>query len=239
MTAADTRLDGDDFAAMIIAAADVVDANVGALSRLDAVTGDGDHGANAQRAMTQARHLVDQLAEPAPASVLDVVAGACGEAMAGASGAVFAAFFGGAARSIEDRSTVDALGLAGMLAAGLRRVRHVGGADVGDKSIVDALASAAVAAETTVTRTPDVAAVLAAAATAARHGAQATAGMVARVGRARYAESGGQGSADPGAMTIALLLESWAGVISERRRLDPRDDQPRSLGVSPGSKDRS
>ena len=225
---------------MVIAAADVVDANVGALSRLDAVTGDGDHGANAQRAMTQARHLVDQLAEPAPASVLEAVAGACGEAMAGASGAVFAAFFGGAARSIGDRSTVDALGLAGMLAAGLQRVRHVGGADVGDKSIVDALASAADAAETTVTRAHR---------TWRRcwrrrrpqrvYGAQATTGMVAKVGRARYAESGGQGSADPGAMTIALLLESWAEVISERRRFDPRDDQPRSLGVSPGSKDRS
>ena len=180
-----------------------------------------------------------QLAEPSPISVLEAVADACGEAMAGASGAVFAAFFGGAARSIGERSTVDAVGLAGMLAAGLRRVRHVGGADVGDKSIVDALAPAADAAETTAARTSDVVAVLAAAATAARDGAKATTGMVARVGRARYAESGGQGSEDPGATTIALVLESWAEVIGERRRFGQRDDQPRSLGVSPGSKDRS
>ena len=117
------RLDGDDFAAMVNAAADVIDANAGALSRLDAVNGDGDHGANAQRALTQARSVACQLDDPSPASVLEAVADACGETMAGASGAVFAAFFAGAARSIGDHSTVDALALAGMLAAGLQRVR--------------------------------------------------------------------------------------------------------------------
>ena len=224
---------------MVNAAADVIDANAGALSRLDAVNGDGDHGANAQRALTQARSVACQLDDPSPASVLEAVADACGETMAGASGAVFAAFFAGAARSIGDHSTVDAPALADMLAAGLQRVRDVGGADVGDKSIVDALAPAADAARATAARTSEVASVLAAAATAARDGAKATTSMVARVGRARYAESGGQGSEDPGAVTIALLLESWAEAINERRRLSSRGEQPRSLGVSPGSRDRS
>ena len=47
-------LDGDDFAAMAVAMADAVNDNAGMLSSLDAVSGDGDHGANVQRAMTRA-----------------------------------------------------------------------------------------------------------------------------------------------------------------------------------------
>lgn len=222
------------------AATEVIDANVGALSRLDAVSGDGDHGANAQRAMTRSRALVEGLAVCSPASVLGAVATACAEAMAGAAGAVFSAFFAGVVEAVGDEPTVDARALAVALAAGLERVRRIGGAGVGDKSIVDALAPAVDAAESASARNFDVEAALAITAKAARTGAEATSTMTARVGRARYAESGGRGSADPGATTIALILESWANAVGELRRNRPRlGQQQRSLGASPGSTDRS
>jgi dihydroxyacetone kinase-like protein len=221
MTVDAARLDGDDFAAMVNATARVIDANVSSLSRLDAVSGDGDHGANARRALTQARTLVGELPARSPAAVLDALAEACGETMAGAAGAVFAAFFAGASAAIADSPTVDARALSEILAAGLQRVQRVGGAAVGDKSIVDALAPAVDAAESTSARTADVAAVLSSAATAARAGAEATSRMSASVGRARYAESGGHGFPDPGAVTIALMVESWADTVGERRRIGP------------------
>ncbi|MGH9136620.1 MAG: dihydroxyacetone kinase subunit DhaL, partial [Acidimicrobiales bacterium] len=69
MTAA-PALDGDALRAMVAAAADAIDANAGVLSRLDAISGDGDHGANAKRAMVRARALIDELVDATPAGVL-------------------------------------------------------------------------------------------------------------------------------------------------------------------------
>jgi dihydroxyacetone kinase len=239
MNSSTTSLDGDDFAAMVTAALAAIDANATTLSNLDAISGDGDHGANVQRAMGRARALVDELPVRTPAAVLDALAKACGETMGGAAGAVFGAFFSGAAMEIGDQPTVSADALGRVFAAGLTHVKRVGGADRGDKSMVDALAPAVEATESAWVSTADVAAVMSSAAMAARSGAQATSGMAARVGRARYAETGGHGTADPGAMTIALMFESWADAIGERRHIGPRVGPPRTVDASPESPDRS
>ena len=51
---------------------------------------------------------------------------------------------------------------------------------------------------------------LAAAATAARAGADATAPMLARRGRASYVGEAARGVCDPGALTVALFFEAAA-----------------------------
>lgn len=239
MSSSGVPLDGDSFCAMVVASADVIETNAAFLSRLDAVSGDGDHGANAQRAMNQTRTSLDALDVKSPALVLGALASACAEAMGGASGAVFAAFFAGVAASIGDESTVNALALADSLAAGLERVQRIGGAEVGDKTVVDALAPAVAAAASASRRGTDVGELLAAAATAARAGADATRELAANVGRARYAEAGGRGTADAGATTIALMFESWADAVDSRRLSDLsfyNSNDPSA--VSPGSTDR-
>ena len=77
----------------------------------------------------------------------------------------------------------------------------VGKARAGDKSMLDALLPAAAAMAS---------GNLAAAARAAADGAQATVPMAARRGRARYIEHAGVGHVDPGAVSIALMLETLA-----------------------------
>ncbi len=238
MNSSEVLLDGDSFCAMVVASADFIEANAALLSRLDAVSGDGDHGANAQRAMNQARTSLAALEVTSPASVLGALASACAEAMGGASGAVFAAFFAGVADAIGDRPTVDAFVLAGSLTAGLERVQRIGGAEPGDKTVVDALAPAVAAAESASQRGTDVGELLGAAATAARAGAAATRELAAKVGRARYAESGGRGTADAGATTIALMFESWAAAVDVRRCSGLASDNSNDpSAVSPGSRD--
>ncbi len=86
-----------------------------------------------------------------------------------------------------------------------------GKAAEGDKTLVDALAPAARAAETAATEpnaTP--AAVLAAAAQAAEDGAEATVPLVARKGRASYLGERSAGHLDPGARSTALILRALA-----------------------------
>jgi dihydroxyacetone kinase len=87
----------------------------------------------------------------------------------------------------------------GALKAGLDRIRQVGGAQEGDRTMIDALAPALDALEGG----------LAAAAAAARQGANATAGITrARAGRASYLSAESlAGHNDPGAEAVALLFE--------------------------------
>ena len=86
-----------------------------------------------------------------------------------------------------------------MLAAGLARLKEVGGAEVGDRTMVDALQPALDA----------LAGGLSAAAAAARRGAERTAGIVrARAGRASYLSADQiRGHVDPGAEAVARLFE--------------------------------
>jgi dihydroxyacetone kinase-like protein len=214
VSASTTALEGDVFCAMVLAAADALDANAAALSKLDALSGDGDHGANVQRAMRRARELIGALDAKSPAALFGAVASACGEEMAGAGGAVFAAFFGGAAHALTDELTVDSRTLAAALGAGLARVQRVGGAEAGDKTIVDALAPAVAAAREAADQGAQPLVVVRAAARAARAGAESTTALAAKVGRARYSASGGRGAADAGATTMALTFEAWAGALA-------------------------
>lgn len=238
MSSSGVVLDGNSVRAMVVAAADVIDTNAAFLSRLDAVSGDGDHGTNAQRAMNETRTSLEALDVKSPGSVFGAVASACAEAMGGAAGAVFAAFFAGLAATIGDESTVNAFALADALAAGLERVQRIGGAEVGDKTVVDALAPAVAAADSASRRSTDVGELLDAAATAARAGADATMDLAASVGRARYAETGGLGTADAGATTLALMFESWATTVDARRRSDLSFESSNDpSAMSPGSTD--
>lgn len=90
----------------------------------------------------------------------------------------------------------------GALRAGLDRVRQVGGAQPGDRAMIDALAPALDALEGGL-----------AAAAASRQGADATARITrARAGRASYLPRENlSGHNDPGAEAVALLFERLNG----------------------------
>ena len=119
--------------------------------------------------------------------------------MGGSSGVLLAIFF--AAAGDASASGKDAIGA---LKAGLARVQQVGGAQPGDRTMVDALLPALEALHLG----------LGEAARAARAGADATAQITrARAGRASYlAEASLAGHNDPGAEAVALLFENLSGV---------------------------
>ena len=104
-----------------------------------------------------------------------------------------------------------AIGLAELAAgaeAGLAGIQRLGGAQPGDKTMVDAMAPAAealAAAAASARRSPRG---LAAAAAAARAGARGDGAMLARRGRASYVGEASRGVMDPGALTVALFFES-------------------------------
>lgn len=162
-----------------------------ALNALDAKSGDGDTGSTLAGAARALAGALDRLPLADRAALLRGIGQELGQTMGGSSGVLLAIFFSAAGDAGGD--------LASSLKAGLARIQAVGGANLGDRTMIDALAPALQAL-------PEG---LQAAAIAARKGADATAQITrAKAGRSAYVSADQlRGHNDPGAEAVALLFE--------------------------------
>jgi dihydroxyacetone kinase len=188
--------------------ADTVDAHVDELGRLDAIAGDGDHGIGMQRgshaALAAATVAVD--AGAGARTTLARAADAWADKAGGTSGALWGVILNAIAVKLGDEGRPDAAAVAAGVAAGSRGVTDYGKAEVGDKTLVDAL----VPFTSTLTQAVDAGARLTdawrTAADAATRAAAATADLLPRMGRARTHGQNSVGTPDPGAVSLALIV---------------------------------
>lgn len=132
----------------------------------------------------------------------------------GASGPLYGTFFLRLSTVIKTDGEPTAQLLADALDAGLAGIVARGKAEVGDKTLVDALSPAVDAAKQVAADDGSAAEALAKAAEAANEGRDATIEMVARRGRASYLGERSKGHQDPGATSMALLVASAAHCLS-------------------------
>jgi ATP-dependent dihydroxyacetone kinase len=169
------------------------------LNALDAKSGDGDTGSTLAGASRALNAALDRLPLADPTQLYRAIGMELSQTMGGSSGVLLAIFFAAAGdASSSGKSWI------GALSAGLDRVMQVGGAEPGDRTMIDALAPALAAL-------PDG---LNSAAKAARVGADATARMTrAKAGRSSYLSADKlAGHIDPGAEGVARLFEHLAGM---------------------------
>jgi phosphoenolpyruvate---glycerone phosphotransferase subunit DhaL len=185
------------------------------LSRLDAIAGDGDHGVNMAATFTVADSRITEASPETAAEVFRLVGRAFEESGSGSAGALFGAFFGAFSERLE-RSDGDVADYVDALDGATGRVASLGRATIGDKTMLDALRPAVDAARVACADGSPLEDVLLAASHAAAAGAEATAGMPARAGRARYAPDGAIVDRDPGAVTIALMFGAWADTVGDQ-----------------------
>jgi phosphoenolpyruvate---glycerone phosphotransferase subunit DhaL len=187
--------------------------NQAQLTELDSAIGDADHGINMARGMTA---VIDKFAGREPAHVNDLfktVAMTLVTSVGGASGPLYGTFFlrfGGAAGSATE---LDAADLATALHAGLAGIVERGKAELGDKTMIDALSPALDALEAVIKNGGDLAAAVTGAREAAAAGRDATVPMVARKGRASYLGERSAGHMDPGAASMSLLFDALAAEL--------------------------
>ncbi len=167
------------------------------LNLLDAKSGDGDTGSTLAGAARALAASIDRLPLADATQLYRAIGGELSQTMGGSSGVLLAIFF-----TAAGDASASGQGWIGALTAGLERVMQVGGAKPGDRTMIDALAPALAALPGGV----------AAAARAARTGADSTAAMTrAKAGRAAYlAEAKLAGHNDPGAEAVARLFEGLA-----------------------------
>lgn len=94
---------------------------------------------------------------------------------------------------------------------GLDRIQALGGARVGDKTVVDAVSPAADALDAAVRQGIPLALALRSAADAAAAGVKATRDAMAARGRASYVGEAARGVEDPGALVMSWFFEAAAG----------------------------
>jgi dihydroxyacetone kinase len=169
------------------------------LNALDARTGDGDTGSTVAQA---ARHLsgsIDKLPLADTQALFRAIGEQLSVAMGGSSGVLLAILF-----SAASDATRSGLSPVAALREGVNRMMSYGGAEPGDRTMIDALVPALDALMASGKLTD--------AAAAARQGADATRLMSrARSGRSAYVpEASLQGVADPGAEATARLFETLA-----------------------------
>ncbi|MBK9123513.1 MAG: dihydroxyacetone kinase subunit L [Chloroflexi bacterium] len=198
-----------DWGSMVKALSDAIGEQAERLNALDSTLGDGDHGTSLAAGFTEAARRVAAIGDVPPADAMRMIGSALLNAMGGSSGALYGTLFlraGHAAGEALDSSEA----WADALQAGLDGVRQRGGAQRGDKTMVDALEPAVAALATAASSGQPVAQALAEAAIAARAGAEATAAMVARHGRAKFVGERAIGHADAGAQSVAVVFDALA-----------------------------
>lgn len=199
----DGRLTGAQARAWLIAFADRVADGAGELTDLDRRAGDGDFGWNLDTALGRARTGLAEIDAEHPAQVFQAVSDAF-LASGGTSGPLFGLWFGRMAHGPEAPWAVTDLAAAFGTAADA--VQRLGKAEVGHKTMVDAMVPAAEALAGT--DTDDWRDALREAAEAATAGARTTEGMVARRGRASYLGDRAADVTDPGALAVAWFFAS-------------------------------
>ncbi len=170
------------------------------LNALDAKVGDGDTGSTFAEGAREIIHLLEQGELPLnnTAQLLQLVGERLATVMGGSSGVLMSIFFTAAGQAVHDGKSLPEA-----LHRGLHQMKHYGGADLGDRTLIDALQPALEALRDSG---------LDAAASAAKAGAAKTATMqTAGACRSSYVNSESlEGVTDPGAVAIAEVFAALA-----------------------------
>lgn len=201
------------FQAWLDRAAELLAEHADHLTELDRAIGDGDHGTNMARGFGASAALAAHETFPSIDAYLKKVGMTLVSTVGGASGPLYGTFFLRLAGPLAGASTIGAVELGRALAAGVEGVVARGRAEVGDKTMYDALAPAVQAYQGELEAGADVGACLAAALAAAEEGRDGTEGLVARKGRASYLGERSAGHVDPGASSAVLLLQAAAATL--------------------------
>ena len=204
-------IDRETFGRMLSAGAQLMLDNADVLSDIDSKFGDGDHGIT----ITKIAKLVqDRAAAWGDASVkdfLDDLGMAVMGVRGGSAGPLYGTMIGGLGVELgDDENELSADSARRMFAGCLAEMQDITNAQVGDKTMMDALVPAVRAAQAVEASPGGAEAVFAAAAEAAETGARASEGFASKFGRARSYGDATIGTPDAGAVSTSLFFRGLA-----------------------------
>ncbi len=197
--------------------ADVLRENAAYLTQLDSAIGDADHGVNMDRGFQAVRAKFPAMASMDSATQLKTVGTTLVSTVGGASGPLYGTAFLRASAAVANKQNLTAADVVALLDAFLNGIIARGKAHTGEKTMVDALTPALIAAKQALNEGLSLAELSARASSAAEEGMKATIPLLATKGRASYLGERSIGHQDPGATSSWLILRSLAEVCANEK----------------------
>jgi len=185
-------------------------ANEQYFGELDAVVGDGDFGYSLARGFEIVQEHWDEYDRTDAGVFLTKIAMALSARIGGTSGPIWGTAILRMGSSLKGKHEFNAEDVVAGLRAAVTGIQARGKAELGDKTLLDALVPAIDTLEVKASEGASPAEIVAAMAAVARQAAEDTAQLQARRGRASYTGERSIGSVDAGAMAIAVLTEKLA-----------------------------
>jgi len=203
---------GGELRLLLDRALELLAKNEDELRDLDSAIGDGDLGITVSRGAEAARKSIAALPSAArPSEIVRTVATTIASANPSSFSALVATGLLAASRSVAEKESLSAADVVTMAQQAIPAIAKRGKAEVGDKTVLDALVPSIAALEANMSDRP-----LEAMIAAARKGIEDTAAGVSRKGRAAWLGERTVGHADPGAVAYLRFLEAlqraWAEV---------------------------
>lgn len=199
----------------IKACAAVLAENKDYLVQLDAAIGDADHGANMDRGFRAVMAKMPEIADKDIGTIFKTVGMTLISTVGGAGGPLYGTFFLQAGMKTAGKMELSLEDWTAALDAALNGVIMRGKAELGDKTMVDALTPAVNALKQANEEKLAIGQALLKSAQAAEEGMHSTTPLVARKGRASYLGERSAGHQDPGATSSFLLLKAAADVLAD------------------------
>lgn len=182
------------------------------LTELDSAIGDADHGINMNRGFTTVKTELEKTPPQDISAALKITAMTLIRTVGGASGPLYGTFFLRASNICTSKTDLQASDVVALFEAGLEGIGQRGKAQLGDKTMVDALMPAVNAMKQALQDGADLRQLLKQGVAAAEKGMEGTIPLQARKGRASYLGERSIGHQDPGATSSYLLLKTALNV---------------------------
>ncbi len=184
------------------------------LTQLDSAIGDADHGANMDRGFQATLGKLPGVADKDIGTILKTVGMTLVSTVGGAGGPLYGTLFMQMGAATVGKQELTLADWVAALEAGIKGVIARGKANLGDKTMVDALTPALTALQAAANDGVGLSAALRQSAQTAEQAMRDTIPLVARKGRASYLGERSAGHQDPGATSSHLLLltaaDTWA-----------------------------
>lgn len=200
----------DDTLNWVKAIASVINENSTYLTELDAAIGDADHGANMDRGFKAVMKKMPEISDKDIGTIFKTVGMTLISTVGGAGGPLYGTFFLQVGMKTAGKMELSLTDWADALEAALNGVVMRGKAELGDKTMVDALTPAVAVLKQSISESQPIHKALELSAEAARKGMEGTVPLVARKGRASYLGERSAGHQDPGATSSFLILKAAA-----------------------------
>ena len=192
----------------------VLEQNKEYLTELDAAIGDADHGINMHRGWQKVVSQLPGVADRDIGSILKSVSMSLISSVGGASGPLYGTLFLRASTVATQKQELTDEDMAALLQAAVEGVVQRGKANLGDKTMLDALSPACDAFQQAVCQGASTLNAMEKAVAAAQAGMKNTIPLVAKKGRASYLGERSSGHQDPGATSAYLMIETLYEILS-------------------------